>query len=174
MKDRNSLTYKGQDYSREIIAVLLKIAFEKGIAKLIENDLNLGIIGVGCKIGEGAFYFLSLEDEGLSIEQVRENYTDEMLYEKIAQAIIDLDTDLDEEESSYYMPILMRGHLKLVTEYSNSYKEFIVPINWFEITFIPEGESLDKFLSEYTSEDSSEIFCRAVLEQKMEGEVYYG
>ena len=53
MKDRDNLEYKGQSYNREIIAVLLKIAFEKGIAKLIENDSNLGITGVGCKIGEG-------------------------------------------------------------------------------------------------------------------------
>lgn len=171
MKDRNSLVYRGQDYSCEIIVVLLKIAFEKGIAKLIENDLNLGIMGVGCKIGKGAFYFLSSEDEELSIEQIKENYTNEMLYEQIAQTII----DLDEEESSYYMSILMRGHLKLYVSYNdNSVREFIIPWDWFEKSFISEEESLDNFLSMYTSEESSEIFGRAVLEQKLEGEVYYG
>lgn len=169
MKDRNSLVYKDQDYSSEIIVVLLKIAFKKGIAKLIENDLNLGILGVGCKIGEGAFYFLSSEDEELSIKQVKENYTDEMLYEQIVQAII----DLDDEESSYYLSILMIGHIKLIMEYHNGYKEFIIPLDWFKKTYLSDGKSLEEFLNEYTSEDSSEIFCNAILEQELEGEIYY-
>lgn len=82
--------------------------------------------------------------------------------------------DLDEEESSYYMSILMRGHLKLYVSYNdNSVREFIIPWDWFEKSFISEEESLDDFLSMYTSEESSEIFGRAVLEQKLEGEVYY-
>lgn len=143
--------------------MLLKAAFERGVAKLVESDMSLGIMGVGCKIGEGAFYFLPLEDEELSIEQVEEKYTDEMLYEQMAQTIIDLDTDLDEDESTYYIAVLMQGLLKFTIQYEdNSCREFIVSKEWFNRLWNIEGNY-----------DLSDVFCRAVLDSELIGEVHY-
>ena len=90
--------------TREII----KNGFANGIIS-IENNYA-GCLGICCKIGDNAFYFMDSEDHNLTKEEYWESYTLDMTVDMIFNVLKD-DTSaeengLDEMELSYYESVL--------------------------------------------------------------------
>ena len=86
---------------KELVEFMIKEGLFDGTVKLIENDF--GILGVGCKIGDYAFYFLSSEDEGLTLCEIKKEYNNNDLANQITSAIYDA---IDENECDYYISYL--------------------------------------------------------------------
>ena len=86
---------------KELVEFMIKEGLCDGTVKLIENDF--GILGVGCKIGDYAFYFLSSEDEYLTLYEIKKKYNNNDLANQITSAIYDA---IDEDEHDYYISYL--------------------------------------------------------------------
>lgn len=88
---------------KELVKCMIKEGLFDGTVKLIENDIDLGILGVGCKIGDYAFYFLSSEDEDLTLYEIKKEYNKNDLANQITSAIYDA---IDKNECDYYISYL--------------------------------------------------------------------
>ena len=86
---------------KELVEFMIKEGLFDGTVKLIENDF--GILGVGCKIGDYAFYFLSSEDQDLTLCEIKKEYNNNDLANQITSAIYDA---IDEDECDYYISYL--------------------------------------------------------------------
>ena len=86
---------------KELVEFMIKEGLFDGTVKLIENDF--GILGVGCKIGDYAFYFLSSEDQDLTLCEIKKEYNNNDLANQITSAIYDA---IDENECDYYISYL--------------------------------------------------------------------
>ena len=88
---------------KDLVEAMVKQGLFDGTVKLIEDDLELGISGVGCQVGDYAFYFLSSEDEDLTLETVKEKYNNDDLTNQITSAIY---KDIENDERDYYISYL--------------------------------------------------------------------
>ena len=91
------------NFEKELVEIMVKEGLFDGTVKLIEDDLGIGILGVGCKIGDYAFYFLSSEDEYLTLYEIKKKYNNNDLANQITSAIYDA---IDEDECDYYISYL--------------------------------------------------------------------
>lgn len=75
----------------------------------IEDDYA-GCLGICCKIGDIAFYFLGSEDENITKEEYWKSYTLDMTIDMIFDILKDFEsakkTGLNDFEISYYESIL--------------------------------------------------------------------
>lgn len=87
---------------------MIKNGFENGIIS-IEDDYT-GCIGICCKIGEMAFYFLGSEDENITKEEYWKSYTLDMTINMIFDILKDSESaernGLDDWEIGYYESVL--------------------------------------------------------------------
>jgi hypothetical protein len=87
---------------------MIKNGFENGIIS-IEDDYA-GCIGICCKIGEMAFYFLGSEDENITKEEYWKSYTLDMTINMIFDILKDSESaernGLDDWEIGYYESVL--------------------------------------------------------------------
>lgn len=87
---------------------MIKNGFENGIIS-IEDDYA-GCIGICCKIGEMAFYFLGSEDENITKEEYWKSYTLDMTINMIFDILKDSESaernGLDDWEIGYYELVL--------------------------------------------------------------------
>lgn len=87
---------------------IIKNGFENGIIS-IEDDYT-GCIGICCRIGDNAFYFLGSEDDGLTKEEYWKLYTLDMTIDMIFNILKDVksaeENGLDETELDYYTSVL--------------------------------------------------------------------
>lgn len=87
---------------------MIKNGFENGIIS-IEDDYA-GCIGICCKIGEMAFYFLGSEDENITKEEYWQSYTLDMTINMIFDILKDSESaeknGLDDWEIGYYESVL--------------------------------------------------------------------
>lgn len=75
----------------------------------IEDDYA-GCLGICCKIGDIAFYFLGLEDENITKDEYWKSYTLDMTIDMIFDILKDSESakrnGLDDFEISYYESVL--------------------------------------------------------------------
>lgn len=87
---------------------MIKNGFENGTISIEEKYSEC--IGICCKIGEMAFYFLGLEDENITKEEYWKSYTLDMTIDMIFDILKDFEsakkTGLDDFEISYYESVL--------------------------------------------------------------------
>lgn len=87
---------------------MIKNGFENGIIS-IEDDYA-GCIGICCKIGEMAFYFLGSEDENITKKEYWKSYTLDMTINMIFDILKDSESaernGLDDWEIGYYESVL--------------------------------------------------------------------
>lgn len=87
---------------------MIKNGFENGIIS-IEDDYA-GCIGICCKIGEMAFYFLGSEDDNITKEEYWRSYTLDMTINMIFDILKDSESakrnGLDDWEIGYYESVL--------------------------------------------------------------------
>ena len=112
---------------KELVEFMIKEGLFDGTVKLIENDF--GILGVGCKIGDYAFYFLSSEDQDLTLCEIKKEYNNNDLANQITSAIYDA---IDENECDYYISYLdekyhIVGNFK-IDYYSRSKNSYVYKI----------------------------------------------
>lgn len=81
----------------------LKELVKKGLTeKLItisENLEDFGVLGIGCKIGETAFYFGGFELENMTMKDY--DFTLEETTDMITNALYDIYSDIDKDEGLY-------------------------------------------------------------------------
>lgn len=87
---------------------MIKKGFENGIMS-IEDDYA-GCLGICCKIGDNAFYFVGLEDCDLTKEEYWKSYTLDMTIDMIFNILKDVESaeenGLDCVELAYYELVL--------------------------------------------------------------------
>ena len=87
---------------------MIKKGFENGIIS-IENDYA-GCMGICCKIGDNAFYFLGSKDDSITKEEYWKSYTldmtIDMIFDILKSAKIAEENGLDDWEIGYYESVL--------------------------------------------------------------------
>ena len=87
---------------------MIKKGFKNGIIS-IEDDYA-GCIGICCRIGDNAFYFLGSEDDNLTKEEYWESYTLDMTIDMIFNMLKDVESaeenGIDCVELDYYEAVL--------------------------------------------------------------------
>lgn len=87
---------------------MIKKGFKNGIIS-IEDDYA-GCIGICCRIGDNAFYFLGSEDDNLTKEEYWESYTLDMTIDMIFNILKDVESaeenGIDCVELDYYEAVL--------------------------------------------------------------------
>lgn len=87
---------------------MIKKGFENGIIS-IENDYA-GCMGICCKIGGNAFYFLGSKDDSITKEEYWKSYTLDMTIDMIFDILKDSESaeehGLDDWEIGYYELVL--------------------------------------------------------------------
>ena len=88
---------------------MIKNGFENCVIS-IDNDCY-GCVGICCRIGDNAFYFVGNEDEDLTIEEYWKSYTLDMTIDMIYEILKNVesaeDNGLGDGEWEYYRAILM-------------------------------------------------------------------
>lgn len=74
------------DKVREMVAEGLK----NGLVTISDNLFDYGVIDIGCKIGDNAFYFGGFEVEGISLEEYNTFFDDEVTTEMVTNTIWDM------------------------------------------------------------------------------------
>lgn len=87
---------------------MIKKGFENGIIS-IENDYA-GCMGICCKIGDNAFYFLGSKDDSITKEEYWKSYTldmtIDMVFDILKSAKMAEENGLDDWEIGYYESVL--------------------------------------------------------------------
>ena len=87
---------------------MIRNGFESGTVSIEEE--YAGCIGICCRIGDNAFYFLGSEDDDLTKEEYWESYTLDMTIDMIFNILKDVESaeehGLDETELDYYTSVL--------------------------------------------------------------------
>lgn len=87
---------------------MIRNGFKKNLISL-ENEYN-GCIGLCCRIGNEAFYFVKGDDCYLTVEKYKRKYTKGEIIDFIHDAIKDIESaeafGLDCEEVEYYKMVL--------------------------------------------------------------------
>ena len=87
---------------------MIRNGFESGTVSIEEE--YAGCIGICCRIGDNAFYFLGSEDDDLTKEEYWESYTLDMTIDMIFNILKDVESaeehGLDEAELDYYTSVL--------------------------------------------------------------------
>ena len=87
---------------------MIKKGFKNGIIS-IEDDYA-GCMGICCKIGDNAFYFLGSEDDNITKEEYWESYTLDMTIDMIFNMLKDVESaeenGIDCVELDYYETVL--------------------------------------------------------------------
>ena len=87
---------------------MIKNGFENGIIS-IEDDYA-GCIGICCKIGDNAFYFLGSEDDNITKDEYWKSYTLNMTIDMIFDILKDSESaerhGLDDWKIGYYESVL--------------------------------------------------------------------
>ena len=128
----------------------------------IRKDI-CGCVGLCCKIGDNAFYFVGMEDENLSVQEYWQAYTLDMTIEMIHAIIKDKETaednGLDEGEYEYYQNCLMFTDFvsdieKMRDFFDLSKEEFL-----FSYSYLTESEYIltEKKISAMSAEQIAEI-----------------
>ena len=88
---------------------MIKNGFENGIIS-IEEEYE-GCIGICCKIGDNAFYFIGSEDDSLTKEEYWKAYTLDMTVDMIFDILKNSNSaeenGLDDWELGYYESVLI-------------------------------------------------------------------
>lgn len=87
---------------------MIKNGFENGTIS-IEEEYS-GYLGICCKIGDNAFYFLGSEDDNITKEEYWKTYTLDMTIDMIFDILKDSESaernGLDDWEIGYYESVL--------------------------------------------------------------------
>lgn len=87
---------------------MIKKSFENGIISI--EDSYADCLGICCKIGDNAFYFLGSEDDSITNEEYWKSYTLDMTIDMIFNILKDPksaeENGLDDWEIGYYESVL--------------------------------------------------------------------
>ena len=87
---------------------MIRNGFESGTVSIEEE--YAGCIGICCRVGDNAFYFLVSEDNDLTKEEYWESHTLDMTIDMIFNILKDVESaeehGLDETELDYYTSVL--------------------------------------------------------------------
>lgn len=153
------------DKVREMVAEGIK----NGLVTISDDLFDYGVMGIGCKIGDNAFYFGGNEVEDImSLEEYKSSFDKEVTTEMVSNTIWNMISSEEySDEGWYYIYYLDENKVEtlLLETYDDKNNfiniEFSVPSSWLE-KYI--DSSTEDFLNDYTSEESENIYAHAILD----------
>lgn len=155
-------------FNLDKIRKMVKAGLKNGLITISDDLFDFGIMGIGCKIGDNAFYFGDNEVEYMSLEEYKSSFDEEVTTEMISNTIWDMINSKEfSEEGWYYVYYLNENEVVtlLLETYDDKNNfvniEFSVPSSWLEKHV---DSSIKDFLNDYTSEESENIYAYAILD----------
>ena len=148
---------------------MVKAGLKNGLITISDDLFDYGVMGIGCKIGNKAFYFGDNEVENtMSLEEYKSSFDEEVTTEMVSNTIWNMISSEEYSEEGWYY-IYYLDENKVVTLLLETYDdknnfiniEFSVPSSWLE-KYI--DSSTEDFLNDYTSEESENIYAHAILD----------
>lgn len=101
MKNNNKV------YNLLTIEKLVQQGLTQNLITISNNLFDYGVMGIGCKIGDNAFYFCDSEIETMSIKAFMAFFDPEEISYMIAKAIVDMiEDEFLSDEGWYYIAYL--------------------------------------------------------------------
>lgn len=156
------------EMSKEELQKLVAQGLKNGLAVISDDLFDYGVVEVGCKIGDNAFYFGGFEVEGMSLEVFKFSFDTDTIVNMITETIWDMYENYSVDEAWYYYWYLKENKVinLLLETYDDKNNfvniEFSVPSSWLE-KYI--DSSIENFLNDYTSEESENIYAHAILDK---------
>ena len=140
---------------------MIRNGFESGTVSIEEE--YAGCIGICCRIGDNAFYFLGSEDDDLTKEEYWESYTLDMTIDMIFNILKDVEYaeeyGLDETELDYYTSVLAYQPNETKIYMNGERKMLYVAVKWKDGT-VTHRTYNDLYVLEkqYTETEIREIY----------------
>lgn len=87
---------------KEELKTLIKQGLKNGLVVISDNLFDYGILDIGCKIGDNAFYFGGFEVEDMSLEIFKFSFDTDTIINMITEAIWDMYENYNPDEAWYY------------------------------------------------------------------------
>lgn len=154
--------------NKEELQNLIKQGLINGLVIISDNLFDYGVMNIGCKIGDNAFYFGGQKVEIMSLETFKLSFDTDTIINMVTEAIWDIYENYNPDEAWYYYWYLKENQVvNLVLETYDDKNNFItidfsVPGSWLEPHI---DSSIEDFLNDYTSEESENIYAHAILDK---------
>ncbi len=158
-----------KEFNLNKVNKMVKAGLKNGLITISDDLFDYGVMGIGCKIGNKAFYFGDNEVENtMSLEEYKSSFDEEVTTEMVSNTIWNMISSEEYSEEGWYY-IYYLDENKVVTLLLETYDdknnfiniEFSVPSSWLEKHI---DSSTEDFLNDYTSEESENIYAHAILD----------
>lgn len=165
----HTINSKGKyEMNKEELKTLIKQGLKNGLVIISDDLFDYGIMDIGCKIGDNAFYFGGHEVENMSLEEFKVSFDTNTIISMITETVWDMYKNYNPDEAWYYYWYLKEN--KVITLLLETYDdknnfvniEFSVSSSWLE-KYV--DSSIENFLNDYTSEESENIYAHAILDK---------
>ena len=164
-----TINSKGKyEMNKEELKILISQGLKNGLVTISDNLFDYGVVDIGCKIGDNAFYFGGSEIEDMSLEVFKFSFDTDTIISMITEAIWDMYENYNPDEAWYYYWYLKENRVinLLLETYDDKNNfvniEFSVSSFWLEKHI---DSSIENFLNDYTSEESENIYAHAILDK---------
>lgn len=96
-----------KNFNLNKVRKIVKAGFKCGLITISDDLFDYGIMDIGCKIGDKAFYFGGQEIEGMSLEEYNASFDIEVTTEMVSNTIWDMiSSEVFSDEGWYYIEYL--------------------------------------------------------------------
>lgn len=164
-----TINSKGKyEMNKEELTILIGQSLKNGLVVISDDLFDYGVMDIGCKIGDNAFYFGGQEVEAMSLEEFKVSFDTDTIISMITETVWDMYESYNPDEAWYYYWYLKENRVinLLLETYDDKNNfvviEFSVPSSWLEKY---SDSSIEDFLNDYTSEESENIYAHAILDK---------
>lgn len=164
-----TINSKGKyEMNKEELTILIGQGLKNGLVVISDDLFDYGVMDIGCKIGDNAFYFGGQEVEAMSLEEFKVSFDTDTIISMITETVWDMYESYNPDEAWYYYWYLKENRVinLLLETYDDKNNfvviEFSVPSSWLEKY---SDSSIEDFLNDYTSEESENIYAHAILDK---------
>lgn len=157
-----------KEFNLTKVRKMVETGLKNGLITISDALFDYGVMDIGCKIGDNAFYFGGNEVEDMSLEEYKSSFDEEVTTEMVTNTIWNMISSEEYSEEGWYY-IYYLDENKVVTLLLETYDDknnfinidFSVPSSWLEKHI---DSSIEDFLNDYTSEESENIYAHAILD----------
>lgn len=79
-----------KEFNLDKVNKMVKAGLKNGLIIISDDLFDYGVMGIGCKIGDNAFYFGGNEIEDMSLDEYNSSFDEEVTTEMVSNTIWDM------------------------------------------------------------------------------------
>lgn len=133
-----------KEFNLDKVNKMVKTGLKNGLIIISDDLFDYGVMGIGCKIGDNAFYFGSNEIEDMSLEEYNSSFDDEVTTEMVSNTIWNMiNSEEHSDEGWYYISYIEGDKIMSTKEEIRDYLN-IGTANEVEETLVANAMEIEK------------------------------